>query len=148
MRNKKLESLVNAAAGPAVPQPHSRTCSLDRIDLREEACMGRGSGASAGEEALGNGPPMSSLPEITEDGAEGTICVVMSTAKGLCMSFSQHCHTWCTVDGASCLPSMAMSNRFAGVFKGEVAPACAGTDASVRGLRGLAANGVGAAPSQ
>ena len=37
-RNKKLEALVNAAAGPAVPQPHAQTCALDRINLREEAC--------------------------------------------------------------------------------------------------------------
>ncbi len=63
-----------AAAGPAVPQPHSRTAALDRIDLREEACMGGGAGASLGmgeADALGNGPPMASLPEISEDGAEG-----------------------------------------------------------------------------
>ena len=71
VRNKKLESLVNAAAGPAVPQPHSRTSALDRIDLREEACMGSGAGAGGEADALGNGPPIGSLPEITEDGAEG-----------------------------------------------------------------------------
>lgn len=69
VRNKKLETLVNAAAGPAVPHPHARTDALDRIDLREESCIGTG---GPGEEAaLGNGPAMPSLPEITEDGAEG-----------------------------------------------------------------------------
>ncbi len=34
-RNKRLEQLVNAAAGPAVQLPHSRRAPLERIDLRE-----------------------------------------------------------------------------------------------------------------
>ncbi|KAK9916166.1 hypothetical protein WJX75_009636 [Coccomyxa subellipsoidea] len=64
-RNKKLELLVNAAAGPAVPLPHSRRSPLERIDLREEACC-------ADAANLGNGPALDLLPDISEDGAEGT----------------------------------------------------------------------------
>ncbi len=63
-RNKKLEQLVNAAAGPAVPLPHSRRTPLERIDLREEACR-------ADAQALGNGPALDALPDITEEGGEG-----------------------------------------------------------------------------
>lgn len=63
-RNKKLELLVNAAAGPAVPLPHSRRSPLERIDLREEACC-------ADAANLGNGPALDLLPDISEDGAEG-----------------------------------------------------------------------------
>ncbi|BDA43928.1 Serine/threonine-protein kinase SRK2H [Coccomyxa sp. Obi] len=64
-RNKKLEQLVNAAAGPAVPLPHTRRTPLERIDLREEACR-------ADAQSLGNGPALDALPDITEEGAEGT----------------------------------------------------------------------------
>ncbi len=63
-RNKKLEQLVNAAAGPAVPLPHTRRTPLERIDLREEACR-------ADAQALGNGPALNALPDITEEGGEG-----------------------------------------------------------------------------
>jgi len=55
---------VNAAAGPAVPQPHNRRTPLERIDLREEACR-------ADAATLANGPALDALPDITEDGAEG-----------------------------------------------------------------------------
>ncbi|EIE25720.1 kinase-like protein [Coccomyxa subellipsoidea C-169] len=64
-RNKRLEQLVNAAAGPAVQLPHSRRAPLERIDLREEACR-------ADAATLSNGPTLDALPDISEDGAEGT----------------------------------------------------------------------------
>jgi hypothetical protein len=89
-RNKKLETLVNAAAGPAVPQPHTRTSCLDRINLREEACLGGADEAALlGSNGPGPGPPGmdlgGGLAGITEDGGEGA----RAAAKPLRLGFSE-----------------------------------------------------------
>jgi hypothetical protein len=77
-RNKRLEELVNAAAGPAMPQPHTRRSPLSRIDLREDACKIEGPGVAA---VLGNGPPLG-LSDISEDGTEGALAATVRLHVG------------------------------------------------------------------
>lgn len=87
-RNKKLEVLVNAAAGPAVQQPHNRRTPLERIDLREEACR-------ADAATLANGPALDALPDITEDGAEGApLAPAASPAPPVMCFAAAECSNW------------------------------------------------------